>query len=127
MRRRTGLGVLIIAGLVLAGCTAEPRRHRSLGAGQFQPDRRGHLCRRADPVRHAVGDHHPESDAVTDQRQAVGEAEADLGAGLIEKKYDGRGLRLGRQIGSTNAYKRYLVSYRGDGHRLTGVMNVADR
>ena len=34
---------------------------------------------------------------------------------LIEKKYDGRDLRLGRQIGSTNAYKRYLISYRGDG------------
>lgn len=43
---------------------------------------------------------------------------------LIQRKYDGRDLRLGRQIGSTSEYKRYLISYRGDGLRLTGVMNV---
>ena len=41
---------------------------------------------------------------------------------LIEKKYDGRDLKLGRQIGETNAYKRYLISYRGDKERISGVM-----
>jgi dipeptidyl aminopeptidase/acylaminoacyl peptidase len=45
---------------------------------------------------------------------------------LIEKKYDGRALKRGRQIGATNAYKRYLITYRGDGERISGVMNVPD-
>ena len=45
---------------------------------------------------------------------------------LIQKKYDGRNLRLGRQIGDYGAYKRYLVSFRGDGLKISGVMNVPD-
>jgi dipeptidyl aminopeptidase/acylaminoacyl peptidase len=45
---------------------------------------------------------------------------------LIEKKYDGRNLKLGRQIGTANSYKRYLITYRGDGERISGVMNVPD-
>jgi dipeptidyl aminopeptidase/acylaminoacyl peptidase len=43
---------------------------------------------------------------------------------LIERSYDGRDLRLGRQIDAPGPYKRYIVSYRGDGHRISGVMNV---
>ena len=45
---------------------------------------------------------------------------------LIQKKYDGRNLRLGRRIGDFGAYRRYLVSFRGDGLRISGVMNVPD-
>ena len=45
---------------------------------------------------------------------------------LIQKKYDGRNLKLGRRIGDFGAYRRYLVSFRGDGLRISGVMNVPD-
>ncbi len=45
---------------------------------------------------------------------------------LIQKKYDGRNLKLGRRVGDFGAYRRYLVSFRGDGLRISGVMNVPD-
>lgn len=45
---------------------------------------------------------------------------------LIEKKYDGRDLRLGRLLGDFGAYQRYLITYRGDGQQISGVMNVPD-
>ena len=45
---------------------------------------------------------------------------------LINKKYDGHGLRLGRMLGDSGAYKRYLITYRGDGLKISGVMNVPD-
>ncbi len=45
---------------------------------------------------------------------------------LIEKSYDGRNLKLGRRLGDFGAYKRYLVTFRGDGLTISGVMNVPD-
>jgi dipeptidyl aminopeptidase/acylaminoacyl peptidase len=45
---------------------------------------------------------------------------------LIEKTYDGRDLRLGRLLGDYGAYRRYLITYRGDGLKISGVMNVPD-
>ncbi|WP_228821434.1 hypothetical protein, partial [Nocardia farcinica] len=47
-------------------------------------------------------------------------------AALIQKKYDGRDLKVGRQLGDFGAYKRYLITYRGDGLKISGVMNVPD-
>ena len=45
---------------------------------------------------------------------------------LINKKYDGRNLKLGRLVGDYGAYKRYIITYRGDGLTISGVMNVPD-
>src|SRR4029453_2527296 len=45
---------------------------------------------------------------------------------LMNKKYDGRNLRLGRQLADYGAYKRYLRPSRGDGLPLSGVMIVPD-
>lgn len=47
-------------------------------------------------------------------------------AALIERRYDGRDLRRGRLLADRGAYRRYAVSYRGDGERITGIMNVPD-
>ncbi len=47
-------------------------------------------------------------------------------AALIQRKYDGRNLKLGRRLGDFGAYRRYLVSFRGDGLKISGVMNVPD-
>ena len=47
-------------------------------------------------------------------------------AALIQKKYDGRDLKLGRSLGDFGSYRRYLVSYRGDGLTISGIMNVPD-
>ncbi|HKH56579.1 MAG TPA: peptidase S9, partial [Propionibacteriaceae bacterium] len=45
---------------------------------------------------------------------------------LIKKSYDGRDLKRGRLLGDFGAYKRYLITYRGDGLVVSGVMNVPD-
>src|SRR3954463_9141208 len=45
---------------------------------------------------------------------------------LINKKYDGRDLKVGRLLGDYGAYKRYVITYRGDGLKISGVMNVPD-
>jgi len=45
---------------------------------------------------------------------------------LITKKYDGRDLKVRRLVADYGAYKRYIVSYRGDGLTISGVMNVPD-
>jgi len=45
---------------------------------------------------------------------------------LINKKYDGHDLRVGRLLADNGAYKRYLITYRGDGLKISGVMNVPD-
>jgi len=47
-------------------------------------------------------------------------------AALAQKKYDGRDLELGRTLGDFGSYTRYLVTYRGDGLTISGVMNVPD-
>jgi hypothetical protein len=38
---------------------------------------------------------------------------------LINKKYDGRNLKLGRLLGDYGAYKRYMITYRGDGLKIS--------
>jgi dipeptidyl aminopeptidase/acylaminoacyl peptidase len=43
---------------------------------------------------------------------------------LFEATYDGSGLTLGQETGSTTAYRQYLVTYRGDGLTISGRMNI---
>ena len=43
---------------------------------------------------------------------------------LIEHRYDGRGLRLGTERGSTSAYRQYYATYRGDGLTISGRINI---
>jgi dipeptidyl aminopeptidase/acylaminoacyl peptidase len=125
MRRRTGLGVLIMAALVLTGCTGEPvgTTAPSAPAGSSPT---AVATSAATPTPSAT----PSATTTPSPRPSATSAKPSAKPNpisvqaLIEKKYDGRALRLGRQIGSTSEYKRYLVSYRGDGLRLTGVMNV---
>jgi len=43
---------------------------------------------------------------------------------LIETGYDGRGLRVGDVLGEFGEYTRYAVTYRSQGLRISGIMNV---
>lgn len=45
-------------------------------------------------------------------------------AALMAKEYDGRGLRLRRELQRTDAYTRYAVTYRSGQLRISGVLNV---
>ena len=45
---------------------------------------------------------------------------------LIDERYDGRDLRRGRLLRDQGRYKRYAVTYRGDGKKISGIMNLPD-
>jgi dipeptidyl aminopeptidase/acylaminoacyl peptidase len=45
-------------------------------------------------------------------------------AALVEREYDGRGLRIGRSLGDFGAYTRHYVTYRSEGLRISGILNV---
>jgi dipeptidyl aminopeptidase/acylaminoacyl peptidase len=43
---------------------------------------------------------------------------------LMEKKYDGRGLRVGRALARHSEYTRYFVTYKSGKLTISGIMNV---
>lgn len=43
---------------------------------------------------------------------------------LFAKAYDGHGLRLGEVLLRTDAYTQHAVTYRGDGLRISGILNL---
>ncbi len=45
---------------------------------------------------------------------------------LMERPYDGDGLRAGEVLDRTDAYTRYSVTYRGSGLTISGIMNVPE-
>jgi dipeptidyl aminopeptidase/acylaminoacyl peptidase len=45
-------------------------------------------------------------------------------AALMQRKFDGRGLKLRRELVSTEAYRQYNVTYRSGDLRISGVLNV---
>ena len=115
----------MIAGVVLAGCTADPAGAPG-PSDVADPSPSASATSAASPtptVPSSTGRTPSPTPSPPTAKPSAKPHPVSVQA-LIEKKYDGRDLRLGRQIGSTSEYRRYLVSYRGDGLRLTGVMNV---
>lgn len=43
---------------------------------------------------------------------------------LMQREYDGRGLRLGSEVASTSAYRQHTVTYRSGRLRISGLLNV---
>lgn len=43
---------------------------------------------------------------------------------LMQREYDGRGLRLGAEVASTSAYRQHAVTYRSGRLRISGLLNV---
>ena len=43
---------------------------------------------------------------------------------MMRRDYDGRGLRLGPVLATTSAYVRHAASYRSDGLRISGIVNL---
>lgn len=41
-----------------------------------------------------------------------------------DEKYDGGGLRVGQMLAQTDTYTKYFVSYRSDGLRISGILDV---
>ena len=119
--RRTGLGLLTLS-LLLGGCTAEQDRPQTAPSATV-PSAATEAATSSAPSATPTPSNPPRPSPTATPKPRAKPHPISVQA-LIDRSYNGRDLRLGRQIGSTGAYRRYLVSYRGDGLRLTGVMNV---
>ena len=121
MTRLVGSGLLIMA-VALAGCTANPAEQTAPtpAATTASP-----TSESPSPSVSPSPTASPTTKPTTTPKPKPKPDPISVQA-LIEKKYNGRGLKLGRQIGETSAYKRYLISYRGDKERISGVMLVPD-
>ena len=123
MTVQLGLGLLIMA-VIAAGCTAEPASQTGPSAEASSAPTSAAAT--ASPTAAASEPSATPTPTATPTAKPKKKPHPISIQALIEKKYDGRALKLGRQIGDGGSYKRYLVSYRGDGERISGVMNVPD-
>ena len=124
MRRRfaaLGAGVLI-----LAGCTAQPEPGASSTPAASMTSPADSTAPAATPTPAPSDPAQPSPTVAASPTPPAQPPHPISVQALIQKRYDGRDLRLGRLLGDFGAYKRYLVSYRGDGLRISGVMNVPD-
>jgi dipeptidyl aminopeptidase/acylaminoacyl peptidase len=123
MTRRGGLGLLIM-GVLLAGCTADPSGAPSpseVADVGPSPAATSPTSAAPSPTPSAAPTTTPEPSPSPTPRKKPNPISVQA---LIEKSYDGRDLRLGRRLDAPGPYRRYLVTYRGDGERISGVMNV---
>ncbi|EWT07123.1 peptidase S9 [Intrasporangium chromatireducens Q5-1] len=126
--RTTAATALVAAMLAISGCTAAPRPGATLTttartmsnthASQRAGDTSGTTPPTATPP--AVTPTRATSSAT---RSPATPDPASIEA-LVDAHYDGRNLRLGREGGSTAAYRQYFVTYQGDGLTISGRINI---
>ena len=110
--------------LVLTGCTG------SDGGGSGSDRAGGTGSSAVPPTAPSTASPSPESSSARESGSAPATAAVPPAAsqvsipGLIERDYDGRGLRLGRVLTRTGDYVRQAATYRSDGLRISGVMNI---
>lgn len=118
------LGRVLLTTLVMlaAGCTleAEPTTQQSPVASP--------------PASSPGPSSRPPSPAPTEQKSTTRPSAPDRTAeppphpvslpALFDKRYDGRGLRLREVLVRTDAYTQHAVTYRSNGLRVSGIMNV---
>lgn len=114
--RRSGPAALLVVLAVLAGCTSEPdgaaeaeSRATSASPSPLTPSPREPSARSPSPA----------EDSEPERRPHPVSLEA-----LMANEYDGRGLRLVRQIAVTDAYRQYDATYRSGDLTITGRVNV---
>ena len=112
--RRLGPPALLLLAL-LAGCTSEPGLAGRAGSASPSPSPEASS---SEPSAGSPTPTESRSEAPSRSPHPV-----SLEA-LIAKRYDGRGLRLVRQIAATDAYRQYDATYRSGDLTITGRVNV---
>ena len=108
-----------VLGLLLASCTGAGSGEASSAAPS--PSASSSAASSTSPDTSASSEPAPSSSATTTVPAAASRVSIP---GLIERDYDGRGLRLGRVLAGTGDYVRHAATYRSDGLRISGVMNI---
>ena len=116
-----GVGGAALA-LVLTGCTAEGGTAADPGPPQAPTAATGESATAEPSPSASATERVSEAPATTVRRPRPVSLPA-----LFVKEYDGGGLRLGEVLARTDAYTRYFVTYRSDGRRVSGILNVPSR
>jgi dipeptidyl aminopeptidase/acylaminoacyl peptidase len=112
-------------GLLLTGCTASGEDGSS-PAGRASGSSTPTGSSSSAPSASTAEVPSPADDDATDSAEPdLPTAASDVSLpAMMRRDYDGKGLRLGQVLASTGAYVRHAASYRSDGLRISGVMNI---
>ena len=123
-RRLLSTGGVLLAGLALAGCStvegAGPSAPSSSARDSTQPVPPSSASTRPSP---APASPRPATTRLSPAPATTAPNPVSIEA-LIGKTYDGSGLTLGAERGSTAAYRQYYATYRGDGLTISGRINI---
>lgn len=115
----------LTAGLLLGACTSAPA-DRSPGDASTSPGGTAPGTTAATspvPTTPATSAAEPTPPATATANPATPPDPASIAA-LIATKYDGGNLTLGRERGSTSAYRQYFATYEGNGLTISGRINI---
>lgn len=117
-------GGLVGAALVLAGCSAAPPLSPPPGSAIESSSTvvSGDVTPSATMPTNAASTTSPGTPAATTSTGS--EPHPVSLQALMDVAYDGRDLRLGREGGSTNAYRQYYATYEGGGLTISGRINI---
>ncbi|SDV03196.1 Alpha/beta hydrolase family protein [Microlunatus sagamiharensis] len=111
---------------LLAGCSAQPDPERSSSPSASAPSSAAATAG-PDPTPSASPSPSPSpTPSATPEAEPTPKPDPVSMAALIDLRYDGRDLDRGRLLADPGPYKRYAVSFRGDGKKITGIMNLPD-
>ena len=115
----------MLAGLVLAGCTgvdgARPSAPASTdGTGSARSVPSGSEATERPTVPASA---RPTTTTSSPAPETTAPNPVSIQA-LIDQTYDGSGLKLGAERGSTSAYRQYYATYRGSGLTISGRINI---
>lgn len=116
------LSAAVLAAAMLAGCTAGTSSSPPTGAATTDgvtTSASATSSAAGKPVETSVPASTPTASPTTTEAPHPVSLQA-----LMTKEYDGRALRLGREGGSTNAYRQYFATYEGGGLTISGRINV---
>lgn len=107
----------LVAGLLLCACTSTPAEDEPSSA----PPEQTSSTPSGENTDGENTDGEPDATPTSQAPEVVDPVSLPA---LMSKEYDGRGLRLGQVRERTASYTSYQATYRGDGLRLSGVLNV---
>jgi dipeptidyl aminopeptidase/acylaminoacyl peptidase len=123
VRTPRALVVGLTAGALLGGCTAAgPTDDRGGGTTGPGPTAYASGSTTTPPVTSAPTTSTPSATPSSSARKPAPDP-ASIEA-LIATRYDGGDLRLGRERGSTSAYRQYFVTYESNGLTISGRINI---
>lgn len=121
--KRVPLALFVLLGL-LAGCSAQPGTDPGPGAATA-PETTAAAPAPASAAPTAAATPTPAATATPKPKPRKKPNPISMQA-LIERRYDGRDLERGRLLRDQGSYKRYAITYRGDGEKISGIMNLPD-